>query len=476
MKTAAQLCPDPSSVDVSHEERIELVADSASESLQPGAIDDSWRRCLLDFHVDPRSSSVPHLLTERELKISREPLGNVLLQAQEEIDRLYAIVRLQSYVVLLCNSDGVAIHHRGDECKAQEFKDWGIWLGGIWSEQVEGTNGIGTCITNRRPVLVHCAEHFRSRHTRLSCAGAPIFDPQGGLLGVLDVSKVHQQSDRQPFPLLLQTVVVSARAIEERIFRQHFQYSWILAAAPSDDLGSSLLVAIDDQQSIVGADQAARKLFALSGKSLADGIPLSSAFAFDHSLFRRTADRDIPVRLMSARGDGSWWTALLTPPLSRSKVARSWAEAVLHSRPRMSTLGDLPVATAPEPSRGGLTPAVTRRVCDYIEGHLDEKIRLGGLAALAGLSTDHFARAFHQSVGVPPHTYLLRRRLEHVEHMLRETHAPLSEIALATGFSDQSHLARHFRRWAGMSPRQVRWTEGNPIRTGNPMRESNLAT
>jgi transcriptional regulator of acetoin/glycerol metabolism len=197
----------------------------------------------------------------------------------------------------LCNSDGVAIHHRGDDSKDQEFKRWGIWLGGVWAERVEGTNGIGTCIADRRPVLVHCAEHFRSRHTRLSCAGAPIFDPQGGLLGVLDVSKVHQQSDDQSFPLLLQMVVVSARAIEERIFRERFQYCWILAAAPSDDLGSSLLLAIDDQQSIIGGDQAARKLLALGDKSLADGIPLSAVFAFGYSLFRRTADRDIPVRL-----------------------------------------------------------------------------------------------------------------------------------------------------------------------------------
>jgi len=474
MNTVAQACADPSTVDVSHEERIELVAEGGSESFQPEAIDDSWRRCLRDLHVDPTSSSVPHLLTERELRISREPLHSFLLQAQEEIDRLYAIVRPQSYVVLLCNSDGVAIHHRGDESKDHEFKQWGIWLGGVWSEGVEGTNGIGTCITDRRPVLVHCTEHFRSRHTRLSCAGAPIFDPQGGLLAVLDVSKVQQQSDDQPFPLLLQTVVVSARAIEERIFREHFQGCWILAAASSDDLGSSLLLAIDDQQSIIGGDQASRRYFALSDKSLADGIPLSAAFAYDRTLFRRTADRDIPVRLMSARGDGRWWSALLTPPLSRSQVARSWAEAVVHSRPRISTLGDWLMAAAPEPSRGGLSPAVTRRVCDYIEGHLDEKMRLDGLAALAGLSTDHFARAFHQSVGMPPHTYLLRRRLEHVEHMLRETHAPLSEIALATGFSDQSHLARHFRRWAGMSPRQVRWSGAASVQRKS-MQQSNLA-
>jgi transcriptional regulator of acetoin/glycerol metabolism len=230
MTTVAQLRADPSPADVSHDERIELVADGASEILQPEPIDDSWRRCLRDFRVDPKSSSVPHLLTERELRISREPLHSFLVQAQEEIDRLYAIVRPQSYVVLLCNSDGVAIHHRGDESKEHEFKQWGIWLGGVWSEQVEGTNGIGTCITDRRPVLVHCAEHFRSRHTRLSCAGAPIFDPHGGLLGVLDVSKVHQQSDDQPF----------------------------------------------------GGDQAARKLFALSDESFGDGIPLSATFAFDH--------------------------------------------------------------------------------------------------------------------------------------------------------------------------------------------------
>src|ERR1700735_921924 len=456
MNKVAQLRVEPSTVDMPHEERIELVADGTSESFQPEAIDGSWRRCLLDFHVDPRSSAVPNVLSEREMAISREPLGSCLRQAQEEIDRLFAIVRPQSYVVLLCNSEGVAIHHRGDESKADDFKQWGIWLGGVWSEQVEGTNGIGTCITERQPVLVHCAEHFRSRHTRLSCASAPIFDPQGGLLAVLGVSKVHQQSDDQPFPLLLQTVVVSARAIEERIFREHFQHCWILAAAPSDDFGSSLLLAIDDQQTIIGGDQAARNLLALSDKSFADGIPLSAALEYDRSLFRRTTDRDIPIRLRSAVGDGRWWSALLTPPLSRSKVARSWAEAVVHSRPRISTLGDLRMATAREPSRGGLSPAITRRVCDYIEGHLDEKIRLEGLAALAGFSTDHFARAFHQSVGVPPHAYLLQRRLEQVEHMLRKTHAPLSEIALATGFSDQSHLARHVRRWAGMSPRQVR--------------------
>jgi len=184
---------------------------------------------------------------------------------------------------------------------------------------------------------------------------------------------------------------------------------------------------------------------------------LSMFFAYDASLFRRNDGQDIPVRLMGAGIEGRRWSVLLTPPLNRSRVARSWGEAVAHSRARISTLGRLPVAESPAPSRGGLPPGLTRRICDYIESNLSQKIGLAALAAMSGLSTQHFARAFHESVGMPPHGYLLRRRLEHVEHMLRETQLPLSEIALATGFSDQSHLARHFHRLTGVSPSVARW-------------------
>jgi transcriptional regulator GlxA family with amidase domain len=140
-------------------------------------------------------------------------------------------------------------------------------------------------------------------------------------------------------------------------------------------------------------------------------------------------------------------------------MARSYAEALVHSRPRISTLGQLPADEPLAPSRGGLPPVVTQRICEYIESHLDQKIRLETLAAMAGLSIHHFARAFHQSVGMPPHSYLLSRRLERAERMLRETRLPLSEVAAATGFSDQSHLARHFRRRTGMSPGLARSKE-----------------
>ena len=441
----------------------EPVRPAASEPLPANAslnsaveeVSDSWRRCLVDYHVDPRSRTAPNVVTPGELRVSKEPTADVIAQAREEIDRLYAIVRQQGYVVLLCNKDGVAIHHRGDENRAEDFKNWGIWLGGVWAEQIEGTNGIGTCITEQRPVLVHCGQHYRSRHSKLTCAGAPIFNALGKLSGVLDVSAVASEAPPGPQQLALAATIASARAVEERLFREHFRYAWIIAATPTDETVPGLLLAADEDQRIVGADRTARVAFSLDDKTLASGMHLSALFESNPALFRKRSGLDIPVQLPRT-GDRDIWRVLLTPPMVRSSPSRNWPEAMLHSRPRLSTLSNLPLPETSDPSRGGLSPALKNRICDFIEEHIGEKISLGALSSMAGLSPNHFARAFQQSVGMPPHRYLLRQRVQHVEQMLRETQLPLSQIALAAGFSDQSHLARHFRRLTGMPPSLAR--------------------
>jgi transcriptional regulator GlxA family with amidase domain len=91
-------------------------------------------------------------------------------------------------------------------------------------------------------------------------------------------------------------------------------------------------------------------------------------------------------------------------------------------------------------------------VQEYIDSHLDETIDLERLAATAGLSLHHFARAFKKSAGIPPHGYVLRQRLNRARDLLVSTAKPLAEIALVAGFSDQSHLARQFRQSFGVSP------------------------
>ena len=88
--------------------------------------------------------------------------------------------------------------------------------------------------------------------------------------------------------------------------------------------------------------------------------------------------------------------------------------------------------------------------------HLQENIALEVLAEIAQLSVHHFARAFRQSLGTPPHNYIVKRRVEHAQQLLRNTDLPLSEIAIEAGFTDQSHLARHFRTMTGVSPSLAR--------------------
>ena len=119
-------------------------------------------------------------------------------------------------------------------------------------------------------------------------------------------------------------------------------------------------------------------------------------------------------------------------------------------------------ATAPSllcAHRGGLPPAALKRVRTYIESHLSERMSIEQLAAVAGLSVFHFARAFKQSEGTTPHEYLVDRRVAHACALLRETDTPLSEIALASGFADQSHFARQFKKRVGIPPKLFRQSE-----------------
>jgi len=454
MATAAKLQKIHETTESQHLDQIESVVEGGVASNLED-VSASWRRCSAVLLVNPESRAAPHIVTESELKVSREPLGQAILYAQEEIDRLFAIVRQEGYVVLLCNTDGIAIHHRGDEAQAEQFKYWGIWIGGMWSEKVEGTNGIGTCITEQRPVLVHRDQHFRTRHIGLSCAGAPIFDPNGRLALVLDTSSMT--SDRS-HTLALAATKVAARGVEERLFREWFRNLWTIAAVPFDDSSPPLLLAVDTDLRIAGADRAARLAFTLDDKRLSGGVSLSRIFELDRSLFRTNREQDVAARFTRV-GTSESWHVLITPPLSGTRAWRSPADVAIHTRPRSSMLHNAPLPEPASPNQGGLSPARTHRICEFISSNLEQNISLEALAEMAGLSVHHFARAFKQSVGMPPHSYVLQRRIEHAQQMLRNTELSLSEIALSAGFSDQSHLARQFRRMTGVSPSVVRWRQ-----------------
>lgn len=113
------------------------------------------------------------------------------------------------------------------------------------------------------------------------------------------------------------------------------------------------------------------------------------------------------------------------------------------------------------PTKGGLPTAQLRRVLEYVDGHMEEDIGLGELAALTGLSVHHFGQAFKASMGMPPHQYVIDRRVKFAKEMLVKGSLSIAEIALAAGFSSQSHFTLHFRKRAGTTPalyrREVSW-------------------
>jgi AraC family transcriptional regulator len=104
----------------------------------------------------------------------------------------------------------------------------------------------------------------------------------------------------------------------------------------------------------------------------------------------------------------------------------------------------------------GLAPKTLRTILDCIHADLCGDLSLRRLAGLTGMSLDGFIRSFKSSTGVPPHQYVLRKRVESAQALLADRRLSLTEIALRTGFSDQSHFSKIFRRMIGVAPRSYR--------------------
>lgn len=102
---------------------------------------------------------------------------------------------------------------------------------------------------------------------------------------------------------------------------------------------------------------------------------------------------------------------------------------------------------------GGLPQHKLKLVIDYINEHLGRGVSLRELAAIAQLTQFHFCRAFKQTTGLSPHQYLIKQRVEQAKQLLKSGKMKISEVAVACGFTHQSHMHRHFKRLTGVTPK-----------------------
>jgi AraC family transcriptional regulator len=137
-------------------------------------------------------------------------------------------------------------------------------------------------------------------------------------------------------------------------------------------------------------------------------------------------------------------------------VALAFHDHIIHA------YGDVPVGD--RKMRGGLAPWQVRRAQEFIDANLDGDPSVAQLASECGLSRSYFTRAFKQAMGMPPHQWLTKRRLEGAKQLMQETRLELVEIAIASGFADQSHFTRVFSRSEGLSPGAWRRIHGREQR------------
>jgi AraC family transcriptional regulator len=151
---------------------------------------------------------------------------------------------------------------------------------------------------------------------------------------------------------------------------------------------------------------------------------------------------------------GAWRVAAALEEAGSGAAAGLETPRVLPRQKRAHNNGQFPLAKIA--TRGGLSGWQQKKVADFIEEHLTEELRLAALARLVDLSPFHFARAFRQSFGLPPHRYHNGRRMERAKMLLAERANSVTEIARILGFAETSSFSAAFRRMTGTSPRDYR--------------------
>ena len=259
-----------------------------ADGLDPGRaralgkpIGDSWRRCAKDYSLDPARLSAPVVITSSELKELHARNDELVQIAAHEMDALCDQIAGSGYALLLTDAAGVILHERLDPALRSMFRGAGLVAGADWSERHEGTNGIGTCIIENRPVTVHRAEHFRARHISLSCSGAPVHDPCGELAAVLDASSVNTHDTRASQAHTMALVNLSAQLIERGMFLRRYAASTVVRFHTRPEFVNLLhdgALALAEDGTIVAADETALRLLRAQSRRAVIGRALDTYF------------------------------------------------------------------------------------------------------------------------------------------------------------------------------------------------------
>ena len=252
----------------------------------------SWDRCFNRYSMEPDAKRKTIVLDAESVRGRQQKLGELLNVARAEMENLYEQIAGSGYAVILSDADAVVLSAVTDPDVKREFRSAGLWVGAVWSEQNEGTNGLGTAIAERRPVTVHCGEHFRHYNVGLSCCGAPVLDVNGDVLAVLDASAARTVDTRQVQSHTMALVNMSANLISRCHFLSQFQDAWILrfhSRAEFVGLLHEALVAVDGDGRIVAVNESALMQLGMNSREQLVGRLLEEIVPLDFSTLEQRA-------------------------------------------------------------------------------------------------------------------------------------------------------------------------------------------
>ncbi|MGI9301840.1 MAG: sigma-54-dependent Fis family transcriptional regulator [Gammaproteobacteria bacterium] len=255
----------------------------------------SWKRCVDNYGLDPANECKPLHIGGAELKERKRQLEDVLAVARLECQNLYEQTAGSGYAVVLTDADGVVLHYICNPGLVDSFQKSGLWQGGIWSEASAGTNAIGTCLVEGQPLIVHRDEHFYNCHTSLTCSAAPVRDPHGKLLAILDQTSLHSRDSKQAQLHTMALVNMSARFIENRYFEQFYGGTMVLRFHSRPEFVGVLteaMVAINEDGRILAANASAVDQLGyssrqeLANRSLSDILHISPTMLDERATYQ----------------------------------------------------------------------------------------------------------------------------------------------------------------------------------------------
>ena len=301
-------------------------SDKVSEEIDGNApayshITASWRRSMLHYGLTPNQQNTARQLSASELRDAMQGMGLLLHVAKPIMEQLFRSVGRSGCCVVLTDMNGVILHRLINAADDVSFGEWGLRSGAVWSEANQGTNGIGTCAIEERPVLIHKDQHFRYKNIGMTCMGAPVFDIHGKIMAVLDVSSARNDLDRDLAQVIASYVTDIASRIEAEYFKASFTGAQIVVADGYSTSGTPLL-ASDRDDLVIGANRAARRMLSLQDETFAIPIPRCDLLVTSHGQTGLLAAERAEVRKAIARTKGNMSAAAKDLGVSRATLYR----------------------------------------------------------------------------------------------------------------------------------------------------------